>query len=411
MTPGSSTPHPSRAAMVLLGFLLLFGLYVPTSFSGTYSIPLWLGALGFIGLVALAASFRPNGIGSPFSVINSLVLVAAIIASSLVSPFPEYRWGGLLPFTVLALIYTLNMKDLTAGPYLRIAFIFTNILNLIAGAAVISHSSWIDNFLVTHYTSFYPELVSSMTDLGKPVLTFGSHSAAAFFFYLLFLLDLESFAVFKRKLYLGFALGYIALGFALFSVTGVVLMTVATAQLVWLLARRNWRQLVLGASLAAACVTIVVEHYSLDIRAASDAVVLAEQAAATSDVNGFSGRFSELGTLYTTVKYIKDRPFSPVGIGYRSDLFFGDSGPVEYFLRGSVVLVVCMYGGLFFFLKRNLISKRHLLALFSAIFAFELGFSSLTYLRLICLLPVFVIYLNDLSRREISDAFERSAPA
>jgi hypothetical protein len=376
----------------------MFGLYVPSSFAGVYSIPLWSGILSFVAATALVVSFRRNGIGSLYCLVNSLLLIAAILAASVISPFPDYRWGGLLPFAVLALIYILNVKDFSGGARLRTAMTVANLVNLVVGAGVIFHNASVDNFLVTHYTSFYPELVSSMTELGKPVLTFGSHSIAAFFFYLLFLLNLETFAVTRRSTYLIFSLGYVVLGFALFSVTAVVLMSVALIQLVVFLARENWRRFSVIALIAAAAAVFLGKQYFTQFESTSDAVILAEQAATTSDVNGFSGRFSEFGTLFTTVQYIRAEPFSPVGVGYRSDLFFGDCGPVEYYLRGSVVLVCCMYGGLFFFLRRNLIFKRHFVLLFLIIMAFELGFSSLTYVRLLVLLPIIVIYLNDLAR-------------
>jgi hypothetical protein len=394
----------SKASALFIAALFLFGLYVPSSIAGDYSIPLWLGVLGFLGLTAAIVSLRPNGIGGQYCVINSLLLVAAIIAGSILSPFPDYRWGGLLPYLVVALVYTLRISDLSGGRTLRVALTVANIVNLVAGAAVVFHNAFIDNFLVTHYTTFYPELVSAMTERGKPVLTFGSHSTAAFFFYLLFLLNLETFAVLKGRSYFCFALCYLVLGFALFSVTGVVLMSVGAIQLVIFVALRNWRRFAVVATIAVAAIVFLVKHYATYLQDTSEAIFLAEQAATTSDINGFSGRFSELGTMYTTVRYIKDRPFSPVGVGYRGDLFFGDCGPVEYYLRGSLVLVCCMYGGLFLFLKRNLVSKKHLFAVFAVILAFEVGFSSLTYVRLLCLMPVLVIYLNDLARKALPNS-------
>jgi hypothetical protein len=398
-----AVPSPvSKAGMPFIAALFLLALYVPSSIAGDYSIPLWLGVLGLLGMLAIIVSFRRNGIGSRYCVINSLLLVAAIIAASVLSPFADYRWGGLLPYAVLALVYILNIQDLSGGPALRIALIAANIVNFAGGAGVVFHNTFVDNFLVSHYTTFYPELVSSMTELGKPVLSFGSHSAAAFFFYLLFLANLETFATLKRTSYLIFALGYIVLGFALFSVTGIVLMWVGIIQLIALLMLQNWRRFAFAVSLVALASVFLVRYSTAKFQSTRDAVVLAEETATASDVNGLSGRFSELGTLYTTVKYIKDRPFSPVGVGYRSDLFFGDCGPVEYYLRGSIILVCCMYGGLFCFLKRNLISKRHLFMLFSVILAFEIGFSSLIYVRLICFLPILVVYFNDLGRKATS---------
>jgi hypothetical protein len=127
----------------------------------------------------------------------------------------------------------------------------------------------------------------------------------------------------------------------------------------------------------------------------------------SSPTSGFLGRFSQAGTLYSTVNYLKDSPFSPVGVGYRGDLFFGDCGPIEYYLRGSVFLVVAIYGGLFAFLRRNLLSKGDALFLFVIIVGFEVGLTALPQVRTLYLLPVVIVYLNSVRRQSYDMAVEK----
>lgn len=395
---------PTTKSRVLIPASFLFGLYVPTSFAGDYSVALWAGLLGLLAIAVTVLLLRRSGIGSALCIINSLLIVDVILASSIISPFYEYRWGGLLPYVLLALLYILNIKEISAGQRLCTALMVTNLVNIVMGVGVILHNAAVDNVLIKYYSTFYPGLVRSMTSVGKPVLSFGSHSSAAFFYYLFFLMNLEAFRVLRRTSNLIFAFCSILLGFALLSVTGIILMSVATIQIFFVLARRNWRRLAVTAVLTAVSCGAVVMHYKLELEPTTDLAFVAEQNALNSEVNGFSGRFSELGTLYSTVRYIRDRPFSPVGVGYRSDLFFGDSGPIEDYLRGSVFLLCSVYGGLFFFLKRNVLSKRYAILLFVAIMAFEIGFSVLTYFRLLCILPLLVIYFNDLSRYEMQQS-------
>jgi hypothetical protein len=78
---------------------------------------------------------------------------------------------------------------------------------------------------------------------------------------------------------------------------------------------------------------------------------------------------------------------------------FQDSGPIEYFLRGSVVLLGLVYGSFFFF-WRCLLATSDGYWLFLIILAFELGFTSLANYRALYLLPFFVVYLNWLRRAE-----------
>lgn len=396
------------------GFLIaawfLVGLYSPSSIGGTYSIALWSGLLLALALLLVTALLHKDGMGSAYRVINSFMLVAVVLAATIVSPFPEYRWGGLLPYVVLALLLTVNLREWTATRSLRGALTVANLVNVFVGAAIILGSTSVSDTLVSHYSSFSPDLVSVMTAVRKPVLTFGSHSTAAFFYYLLFLMNFETYKVWRKPSSLAFAACYIVLCFALFSVSGLVFMSFATAQIFLYVTQNNWKLLIASAAVVLATATFLVERYIADLKVVVAYAGLAAEKAATSEVNGLSGRFSELGTLYSTVNYIADRPFSPVGMGYRTDLFFGDSGPVEYYLRGSLPLVLCIYGGLLVFLRRNLVSKRHAILLFFVILAFECGFTSLTYVRLLYLLPVVIVYLNDLSRANSENSFE-IAPA
>jgi hypothetical protein len=77
-----------------------------------------------------------------------------------------------------------------------------------------------------------------------------------------------------------------------------------------------------------------------------------------------------------------------------------DIGVLDYFFRGSIFLVVWAYGGLFFFLRRSLLEKRDLWFVFGLILAFETGFAVIGYVRMLFLLPFFVVYLNELRRAE-----------
>jgi hypothetical protein len=101
--------------------------------------------------------------------------------------------------------------------------------------------------------------------------------------------------------------------------------------------------------------------------------------------------------MYYDVEYLRNHPFSPVGASFREGFVFGDDGPVEYLLRGSVPFLLLIYGGLFYFLRRNVILRSHAYFLFAAILLFELGITTLTSLRGLYLIPVFSVYLNSLT--------------
>lgn len=398
LNPASSGVSPG----FLLSALFLVGLYSPSSISGSYSTALWGAYFWLLATLLVLLMARKDGIQSVFVVSNSVLIVAVLFVASIFAPFPDYQWGGLLPFMGLAILYSVNLQELSPGNTLRRLITVANVINVTVGLAVILRSDWVGNFLADHYSAGYSDLVPYMMSEAKPVLTFGSHSTGAFFYYLFFFVNFETFKVYKNWSSLAFAICYVVLGCYLRSFTGLCLMAFAIFQILHYGAR-NRRRLILLAVVAASFAAVGTLYYFVPYPEDWVAAGKVVTDIATNPASGFLGRFTEVGTLYTTVLYIRDRPFTPVGIGFRSDLMFGDSGPVEYFLRGSIVLLAAIYGGLYVFLRKNLLSRYHFVLLFLVIIAFETGFSSLCYVRTLYLLPVFVVYLNDLSRRGEAD--------
>ncbi len=393
-----SSPAGSNASAAGFAILLFLGLYLPTSSGGSYSVTLWGVYLGLLAAFLFLLLARRKGLSSLPMLVNSMMMVVLLFAASILSPFPEFRWGGLLPYLALALLFPVDIHDMWLGGRLRSWLTVINLINLAVGLGVMLHSSWVGSFLSNHYSMGTPELVPYMVRIGKPVLTFGTHSLGAFFYFLFFFLNFETYRTYKHWTSLVFALCYIGLTFALLSVTGMALSTLALFQLLRYSAKTHLKPTLALVILIAIAVGGELYFYG---PAAEDWAAGAKFVSAilTSPSNGFLGRFTQSGTLYSTVQYLRNRPFTPVGIGYRGDLMFGDSGPVEYYLRGSILLVCAIYGGYFAFLRHNLLSRRHLWTLFLVTLAFETGFGSLGYFRTLYLLPVIVVYLNDLSRK------------
>jgi hypothetical protein len=124
-----------------------------------------------------------------------------------------------------------------------------------------------------------------------------------------------------------------------------------------------------------------------------------------NDLSGPLARYGRDGELRLAINYVYNHPLSPIGLtaGPLAPMevvwtpfrfFIGDSGPLEYLLRGSIPLFFLIYFGLYRFLRRNLVLRSHAWGLFLAILLFESGFSVLSYPRMYYLLPFFVVYLN-----------------
>lgn len=389
----------------IIGSLLVLGFYFPTSIGEQFSTALfginYLLSLVLLSLLFLEAEDHPS-----FLVCVSLLsIVPLLLVFTYTSGLHTYTFGALCGFAVLSVLLITNLREVRFPPPLFYLCGVVNILNILAGVAILAGSDLVKQFLVTHYSVYYPELVPNMLLFRKPILTFGTHSIAAFFLYLFFYANLQTYRLKGKKFFLIFALCYLLLTASLLSLSGLILAAVGALQLFWFLwssVRRRWfwggaLLALLGLIAGFQFLGSIVKNWA-DVREDAKAII-------TSSDNGFLGRLASGGILRYSIDYLRYHPFSPVGVADKEGLMFQDSGLLEYLLRGSIILVLLVYGGLFFFLKRSLIARSDAYWLFVVILAFELGFTSLTNFRALYLLPFLIVYLNGLRRSETSGPF------
>ena len=399
---GSARALPRLAALTL-ALLLLVGLYCPTSVAENFS-PLLYGinyliCFALLLLLSLGARRRPGAAAC----MVALSIVPVLLFFTSVSGLATYTYGALPGYVVLSLLFLVDLRETAFPAWLYGLYAVLNALNLVACAAILAGNEWITSLLITHYSVFYPDLVANMLLMRMPVLTFGTHSLAAFFLYLFFYAAFQTYRLRRKRLFLVFAVGYVLLTLALLSVTGVVLASLALVQMAHHFGsslRHRW--LWVAGVLAAACLIAIFVPIEPLFESTRDLVAGARDIVADPGA-GFLGRLMPGGTLYYDLQYLQEHPFRPVGVSYREGLMLGDSGIIEYFLRGSVLLVLLVYGGFFLFLKRNLVAKADLYLLFAVTLAFETGFTVLTYPRTLYLLPFLVVYLNGLRRSHPAD--------
>ena len=368
---------------------LIFGLFLPTSLGGAILVPLQLTQFAvLIFLLTFAAPPR----ASAESVLRfwiSLMIPTIVLAATFVSLSPRLAMGGLIPYLGVAALFASDLTPLRPGPRAIQALALVNVMLLVLGVLVVAGQSPGPEILTSWYATAYEDLLPNMLSRRKPVGTFGSHSTAGLCYYLLMHLWLSTYEARGKARDLLLAVGNLALAAALGSATSWVFTAVGVGRLVWVAARSPRAAMVLGPLVALAAAALAVFPYLPELE-------LLARAAFWSDLNGLLGRYGSSGSLLGTIGYITEHPFRPLGVGHRLDVFYGDSGPVEYMLRGSVPLLLCMYAGFWLFLRANVQAARQRWHLFLPIMAFELGFTSLTYPRLLYLLPLAVVYLNGL---------------
>ena len=344
--------------------LLVVGLYFPTSTNGEHSvlaIPIAFSILlGLLAYLIRRGGFRREGVA--FISLPIVVLPVAFTFFRLCSGPVDVDWGLFAKFGALAFVLGLDLRKFRAGPLVNGAFVLVNLLNLAGGIAILVGSEWMAEFLPRYYWTALDELVPSMVALHKPVLTFGTHSLAGLFIYLFFWINWQEFSLRGKRFSLLFALGYFVLLLGLASFTALGFAALAGAQMAIFCWKINPRLTVVAALCVVAIVSIVAHDFVDEIGDLEELPQITDTAFLNGDFSGPVSRYGINGSLRPAITYLFDNPLSPIGLARSASgldvsspthFFVGDSGPVEYLLRGSVPLLCLIYLGLYRFLRRN----------------------------------------------------------
>ncbi|HKV63632.1 MAG TPA: hypothetical protein VJO16_17125 [Candidatus Acidoferrum sp.] len=391
---------PARSASrvtgqeVVVAFLLWAGLYFPNSIGGVQNSVFFAISLAFALCLLSYLAWRDGTRPRAVTFISLPIMIILIACTFSLRPI-RFGWADLALYSLLALMLTLDLRRVYASSFVHAAFVAANLLNIASGIAILIGSEWMGQFLSAFYTQFYPELVKTMADLHKPVLTFGTHAAAGIFSYVFFWLNWETYKAGGKAHSLFFALCQFILLVALTSFTSFALAGLALVQMGTWFWKYNRKALV-----AAALFIMLVSPFGVRFveNQIADSEARAELTGAflNSEISGPLGRYGEGGSERGKITQLLEHPLSPLGLAMPAELSMVDSGPLEYLLRGSVPLLVLIYFGLYRFLRYNLASRSHALTLFLLILTCEAGFTLLIYVRTLYLLPFFVIYLNQI---------------
>jgi hypothetical protein len=380
----------NRPANLLLAAVLLLGLYCPSSIAGQQSRWLWalpgVAVVAALGLLILVRGTRPAQLACAAAAMGFLLFF------TLVTPTWSFSPGALLPYTALCLLLCANIAEIDYGPALRTCWLVLNTVNIGCSVLVIAGYQPMKDFLIANYSAFYDVLVPRMLDAGKPVLVFGSHSVAAFFFFVCFFVHLKSFSVKRSMWSLSGAFVYLVLLMSLKSVSAYLLVLGG----IGLMVNYTWGRTAIlvgcGAVVVAGIAALVIPPAQWRDAASSMENIW------TAPESGFQGRYSEFGVLAANLRHIGSHPLRGIGVGYSESLWYGDSGPTELWIRGSFPLLLALYCGFWFFLRHNVASKDTAVAVFLIYLGFEIAYSNLLYLRTVCILPFVVVRLNGLTR-------------
>ena len=412
ITPADRNPErvayePSfieKGMPTFIAAIAVIGLYYPSSRAGIINNALWLGLGGFTTLCYAIFLFRKNGALSKGAFANIFIINGLIWLFTLFSPFKEYALGNSIIYLLISLLFVQNLKSVPSTKTVRGAFLLINLINVPFAVLLILSVPFVVDLTLQNYAAYYPELVPFMLELKKPVLTFASHSIAGFYFFIFFWLNFKTYQKKENYLYLVFALCYLILSVFLLSNTAFAYFVFGIGEISLYFIRKKP-----GAFLIATAATTGLCIFFLFINASTSVPFwTAVNAVFAFQGGGLSGRYSSSGDLAGILTFLRTNPISPIGMGYSPRLFYGDSGIILFFLRGSIFLTVSIYAGFWFFLRGNCISRSTSARLFIFFMLFEIGLSNMEYYRTLAFLPFIIVYLNGIDSDQMNRRNEAS---
>lgn len=381
-----------RIAFWLICFLFVFGVLVPSSISTVmHMIPLYIApAVTFLVLLAIILI----GKKMDFKFLASVLLMNFIVwAATLFNPGERVRNVAGGTYILLSLLFIANFKNIPIGKSIKTVFNVVNFLLIIIGFAMVSYNQLIYNIFVDYYSDFYQELVPNMLARGKPILTFGTHSLAAFYLFIFFYLNIRTYASNKKIIYFLASISYLYFCVALQSNSGYVFLLFGVGVLIF-----NLRHKIISLSVVTATILLIMIFNPVETKVYLDTVQLNIETATLSSSHGIDGRYSEEGNQAADIRHIVDNPFKPTGLSmaFGSELTYHDSGLIATTLEGTIILTVLLYGTLFVFLKRNIVNNKNALIIFFSLMLIQLGYNNLFYFRAVCIIPFVILYLNSL---------------
>ena len=386
-----------RTRLALVVGAALAAVVWPTSIDG--SVSRILNVVAILGTAAAigAAAVLPGGRGSRVAVVNAAIIMGLLGVATMFTPLTVTSPGVAIIYLGLALLLVLDLRDLRPGRAAVAAFAAIQVVIVVFGLGTLLGVDPINRMLVACYSYYRPETVHEMIADHKPVAMFVTHSLAGFIIYLLGVAALVG----ARRGAGWWALAgvYLLLLAGLRSTTGNILFGLAAAQAAWLGCRQfpALRKPVMVA--AALGVSALFVWLILSWPAGADRV----RALFMGDrIHGFLVRFGPDGLMQENIEYLRLHPLMPIGFGFSDQLYLGDCGILVTLLRGGLPAVLCVYGGLFAFFKRNVRGATVAVWLWAITTAFEVGFQPLQSFRFVGILPLYVVCLNALlARRDV----------
>lgn len=316
-------------------------------------------------------------------ILTILLLYLSISTISIIDEHFKFSLPRFLYVAIPLLFFSLYIRvNLNYKFYLKvldIIFLLVVLGNIISFFNLLN----INEFIVGNYTQYFGPITNNQLLTRKPILIFGVHNLAAFFYMGLFLLTYFSFYYLKIKKYLYQSIIYLFLILLLRCSTSFMFLIYAMCVVLYL-NRKSYKIFALFLLMFVVCILFI-----------NSEIFELYKDMLGSQANGIIPRYIEGFTSLYRGNY-EVLMSNLLGIGFSvgdssTGLYYADSGYILILTTGGVLYFVFFY---LFFLKfvcSNLEKKAISFIIIGFVLLMEFGFISFFYYKTIAFM-IFIIY-------------------
>ncbi len=398
----TSRPQNRRAILVMSYvniIALIVAIILPTSkgkeiYGANRLVFVWAVIVILLLLVSIYNKVNYKRLIISMIVINAYMTVITILATGI---FDNTRLSVARIAPLILLIYLTSIR-IFRYPSLKLMKILLNLVSIIALIWNIGILLQIPSVIEFSYNNFnqyydlngYYQLVVNH----KPVMAFGVHTYASYFYFLLFMLCFSTYLKENKKLYLFYTVMYMTFTLFLVSTTAIIFFFGMAIVFIYGMHKKITINKVFVFCIIAIGVLLVIFYNFEDLYTRLYINI-------TNGGNSFISRYSSNSVFNTNFEIIK----SSLGIGYNIvdniNVGYSDSGYVVYMTMGHLFLTVSVYYLLYKFLKENIAIYRK--TIIAIVLSFEVALPATFNYRFTLMIIFVICYLGALGNNMLEE--------
>ena len=377
---------------------VFFNIFLPTSknkviYGVDHLIFVWIILLLEVFILLINNKVHKLRLVCSIIGINIYMIIVTMLAKD---TYPDARvsLARIVPILSLLVLCSIKIESYPKIVFLKGVLNFVSIVAIVWNVLIILRVPQVIDFTYNNYNQYYEACGYYQLVLGhKPVMSFGVHTYASYFYFLLFILCYATYRIQSETLYMFYCYMYALFCLFCVSTTSIIFFLIMILVLV-----SDFKRSVSVRTFALIMVVfaggLVIVYFNF-----SDIYARVYQNF-TGGGHGFLARYSTSSVFDVNFNVIR----SSLGIGYNIipslELSYSDSGYIVYLTMGNIPLMVAIYYNVIKFINDNVRVFKILVMI--AVLGFELGLPGTFNYRFSYFIIFVVLYLGALKSTELS---------